>query len=627
MQVFLSYSWNNSEAADRVERMCRAVGIRLIRDKYDLRYAESIVEFADKIDQCDFVVCLVSEDYVKSRRCMYEAAILMQSSDYFQKICCVVVSPLKTDVLGRVELINFWNEKISEIEAKKREVDRVVRKSINEDLEAFKMIKNCVYNFIRYVDDNKYVTDEDIQKGGISVFIDTVVSRIGIDPQIHLKLLSQIAENDDLMWQEKELDNYSRTYRKNEYYYFVRAYIYEQHGYNELALTYYKLSVGTSPKYVIGYEAIINMLLSNNDTDMCEVKFYLDKLVSIDPALSCIDRIKGEMAMCAADYKGAIENYSKYVEKEPTDYAVYNSIGIAYSQSLLEEDIQLARKNFDKAIEINPDYYQCYNNLAIWYFKFEKDYKEAVRLSDKCLSIKEDYYYSYNVRGLAYIELGEYEKAFDDLCTSIILSPKEHPLPMTNIGYLIEKGFADYDVSKLFYKALVKQGDINAEVALANQLFRVDGEVDDAMKIADNILKKSPNNLLMWFLKAMIDFEKKEFLTAYNMCNECIKLEDTYWPAYFLQLYIGYVCEKEEVVVNILEYKDIPEKIRERIEECFKKIHRVNIDGNYKYMYEYIRKNYNYLSKATVQRKNYIKLQNGMEEFAKEITPHSPVRS
>lgn len=228
---------------------------------------------------------------------------------------------------------------------------------------------------------------------------------------------------------------------------------------------------------------------------------------------------------------------------------------------------------------------------------------------------------------IATLRLGEYEKAFDDLCTSIILSPKEHPLPMTNIGYLIEKGFADYDVSKLFYKALVKRGDINAEVALANQLFRVDGEVDDAMKIADNILKKSPNNLLMWFLKAMIDFEKKEFLTAYNMCNECIKLEDTYWPAYFLQLYIGYVCEKEEVVVNILEYKDMPEKIRERIEECFKKIHRVNIDGNYKYMYEYIRKNYNYLSKATVQRKNYIKLQNGMEEFAKEITPHSPVQS
>ena len=136
------------------------------------------------------------------------------------------------------------------------------------------------------------------------------------------------------------------------------------------------------------------------------------------------------------------------------------------------------------------------------------------------------------------ISLGEYEKAFDDLCTSIRLSPPEHYLPMTNMGYLIEKGFADYRVSKLFYIALKKIGDVNAFVALANQIFKVEQDLDSAMKIANEVLQISPDNILMIFLKAMIYFEKHELITACDLCDKCIELENTYWPAYFLKIYM-----------------------------------------------------------------------------------------
>ena len=70
MQVFLSYSWKNSDSADLIEKMCKSVGIQLIRDKYDLRYSENIKSFAEKIVQCEFVICLISGSYFKSYRCM-----------------------------------------------------------------------------------------------------------------------------------------------------------------------------------------------------------------------------------------------------------------------------------------------------------------------------------------------------------------------------------------------------------------------------------------------------------------------------------------------------------------------------------------------------------------------------
>lgn len=614
MQVFLSYSWKNSDSADLIEKMCKSVGIQLIRDKYDLRYSENIKSFAEKIVQCEFVICLISESYFKSYRCMYEAAILMKNPDYSKKLCCVVVSPINSDIIGRIESIKYWEDRIKKIQQEKRKVKITSRKSISKDLNDFNQIEQCIGEFIRYIDDNKYVTIEDIKEGGISTFIDTIVRKIGIKPEIHIQLLSRIAGNGDLQEQEKMLTSYYEKYNANEYYYFVRAYIYEQHDYNELALIYYKLAIETNPQYIIGYEAVINVLLSSSKVNMDEVQFFLNKLLLLDSTLSCIDRIKGEIEMSNGNYQEAIKNYMRYIEKEPSDYAVYNSIGSAYAQSLDEEDIKLSKTNYEKALTINPNYYQCYNNLAIWYLKFKKDYYQAIDFSNKCLSINANYYYSYNVRGLAYIELGEYEKAFDDLCTSIRLSPPEHYLPMTNMGYLIEKGFDDYRVSKLFYIALKKIGDINAFVALANQIFKVEQDLDSAMKIANEVLQISPDNILMIFLKAMIYFEKHELITACDLCDKCIELENTYWPAYFLKIYM-----QDENLYDV-EYKNLPTEIQKDIKECFDELNKTYENKNYKYIYEYIRQQYNYLSKATVQRKNYIKLKNGLEEFGQELT-------
>lgn len=614
MQVFLSYSWKNSDSADLIEKMCKSVGIQLIRDKYDLRYSENIKSFAEKIVQCEFVICLISGSYFKSYRCMYEAAILMKNPDYSKKLCCVVVSPINSDIIGRIESIKYWEDRIKKIQQEKRKVKITSRKSISKDLNDFNQIEQCIGEFIRYIDDNKYVTIEDIKEGGISTFIDTIVRKIGIKPEIHIQLLSRIADNGDLQEQEKMLMSYYEKYNANEYYYFVRAYIYEQHDYNELALIYYKLAIETNPQYIIGYEAVINILLSSSKVNMDEVQFFLNKLLLLDSTLSCIDRIKGEIEMSNGNYQEAIKNYMRYIEKEPGDYAVYNSIGSAYAQSLDEEDIKLSKTNYEKALTINPNYYQCYNNLAIWYLKFKKDYYQAIDFSNKCLSINTNYYYSYNVRGLAYIELGEYEKAFDDLCTSIRLSPPEHYLPMTNMGYLIEKGFADYRVSKLFYIALKKIGDVNAFVALANQIFKVEQDLDSAMKIANEVLQISPDNILMIFLKAMIYFEKHELITACDLCDKCIELENTYWPAYFLKIYM-----QDENLYDV-KYKNLPIEIKKDIKECFDELNKTYENKNYKYIYEYIRQQYNYLSKATVQRKNYIKLKNGLEEFGQELT-------
>lgn len=211
-------------------------------------------------------------------------------------------------------------------------------------------------------------------------------------------------------------------------------------------------------------------------------------------------------------------------------------------------------------------------------------------------------------------DVGEYEKAFDDLCTSIRLSPPEHYLPMTNMGYLIEKGFADYRVSKLFYIALKKIGDINAFVALANQIFKVEQDLDSAMKIANEVLQISPDNILMIFLKTMIYFEKHELITACDLCDKYIELENTYWPAYFLKIYM-----QDENLYDV-KYKNLPTEIKKDIKECFDELNKTYENKNYKYIYEYIRQQYNYLSKATVQRKNYIKLKNGLEEFGQELT-------
>lgn len=601
MQVFLSYSWVNEDAADEIEKLCHRVGIRLIRDKYDLKYSDSIPKFAERINECEFVICLISDAYIKSYRCMYEAKILMDDLHFENKICCIAVPPIETKAEGRIEYIKYWETKISDLENRIKGLRKKTVKSTLSEIKTFKQIKNIIDEFLFYVDNDKYVTINSIHQNGLSEFLSTIISKMGFSPNAHIEVLSDIAESNELHTQEDQLKKYSQEHGENEYYYYVRANIYERNNYTDLAVYYYKKSLDLNPKYILAYEAIANILMSTDEPNYKEISNYLSSIYKLDPNSSCLSRLKGVLSVKQKNFKEAIKYLNAYIEKRPTDYAAYNTLAMALEKIGGLDNINKAKENYEKAISLNPNYYQAYNNLAIWYLIYDENYEKCIQSCDNCLSQFPAYYYSYNVKGLSQIYQGKYDEAAKNLLTSLLLSPPEHPLPINNLGFLIEKGYSDYDVAQLFYKYSMQKNDSGAYLNMARIHLQYKSEYAEAIKVAEDGLKIN-NNILLRFSQALAYYQLNNHSLCIKICNECIKMDPLYWPAYFIILYLS--SNREET------FASFKEEIKITIRNEFNNQNIPFDDYHYDDFYKFLFYHFSEYSCSQVNRHVYIRIKN-----------------
>lgn len=93
-RVFLSYCQKDSVFADLIdERMSRLfkTNARISRDIRDVTYHESFGRFMRSIQKHDFVIVLVSDNYLKSRNCMFEVMEAIKDNEYKNRIVYFVL--------------------------------------------------------------------------------------------------------------------------------------------------------------------------------------------------------------------------------------------------------------------------------------------------------------------------------------------------------------------------------------------------------------------------------------------------------------------------------------------------------------------------------------------------------
>ena len=92
--VFISYSSKNKEYADPIDEAFKHNGIRLIRDMRDVAFKDSFREFMRKIRETSFALLVISDDFLKSRNCMYEVIEFFKDNNYREKLFLDIPDPL-----------------------------------------------------------------------------------------------------------------------------------------------------------------------------------------------------------------------------------------------------------------------------------------------------------------------------------------------------------------------------------------------------------------------------------------------------------------------------------------------------------------------------------------------------
>lgn len=170
MEIFLSYCWADKSIADELDQDWSQLSLKVVRDIRDLEFKQDLKEFMQKITKTDYVITLISESYLKSKNCMHEALELMTDSKFNKKIIPIVVNGTKLHSPSfRIDLINYWDNQVKELQEKIRDVSTLSATSnIIQELKEIESVRNDIDDFIKIVNDQKYSSWEDARRTNYS---------------------------------------------------------------------------------------------------------------------------------------------------------------------------------------------------------------------------------------------------------------------------------------------------------------------------------------------------------------------------------------------------------------------------------------------------------------------------
>lgn len=162
MKIFLSYSWKDENLADSIDSKFADIGITLIRDRRGIEYRGSIKEFMKRIRFNDFVVLIISSDYLKSANCMYEIAELTKDENYKTRILPVVKKNTGIfEPLGRNSYIVYWQDAYKSLYADSDKLEPLNRSGIIAELLRYERIMRDLPAFLQSLSDMNMIECED----------------------------------------------------------------------------------------------------------------------------------------------------------------------------------------------------------------------------------------------------------------------------------------------------------------------------------------------------------------------------------------------------------------------------------------------------------------------------------
>lgn len=93
--LFLSYCQKDSDIANLIEDGLTPYisgKAKISRDIRDVEYHESFKKFMQTIESHDFVIMIISDNYLKSRNCMFEVEEVIKDSQFHKKLAFIVLS-------------------------------------------------------------------------------------------------------------------------------------------------------------------------------------------------------------------------------------------------------------------------------------------------------------------------------------------------------------------------------------------------------------------------------------------------------------------------------------------------------------------------------------------------------
>jgi hypothetical protein len=162
-QVFVSYSWvpESDAVVDEIEKALADQGIRLLRDRNEIKYRAGIREFMQDLGHDKAVIVVLSKAYLESKSCMFELTEIAERGDLRGRVFPIIMPDAKIyNAADRLRYVKFWEEQKQELEHAMRQVGLENLQGIREELDLFAKIRGTVAGLVDILGDMNALTLE-----------------------------------------------------------------------------------------------------------------------------------------------------------------------------------------------------------------------------------------------------------------------------------------------------------------------------------------------------------------------------------------------------------------------------------------------------------------------------------
>jgi internalin A len=182
-EVFVSYAWTPESNAivDRLQEALGQQGIRLRRDREEVRYKDSIREFMRRIGQGKGVVVVLSDKYLKSENCMFELVEVAKAQSLRERIFPIVLPDANIyKAPGRVRYVRYWEEQIRDLDEELKTVRGDNLTELQEDLNVYAEIRRLFDGIAGTLRDMNALTPDQHEGSGFDEMIRRIRAQLSV---------------------------------------------------------------------------------------------------------------------------------------------------------------------------------------------------------------------------------------------------------------------------------------------------------------------------------------------------------------------------------------------------------------------------------------------------------------
>lgn len=277
-----------------------------------MAYRSNIKDFMNTIGESDFVLMLISDEFLKSDWCMYEVTELLNTHAFHDKILPVVLDNANPifKLTGRLPYYEYWTNLVEEH-------NRLIAKYSNDDLieviRRYKNVVNYLGDFFTNITKLNLLSIQALKQQNYRPILDLV----SFDDKSLLEEVLAIWQTTDPEEREIALDDFGAKYPANQYYYFSKAFFESEQKKFKKSKKSYEEVLRINPDYADAHNNS-GLLLADN----------------------------------FQDYEGAKTQYLDALRINPEYADAHNNLAVLYENNLNDSD--KAKKHYLIATQLDP---------------------------------------------------------------------------------------------------------------------------------------------------------------------------------------------------------------------------------------------------------------------------------